>query len=143
MFVRRTHKLARLQGKTPVAWDEVFDLFGGEATVGDTDGLHPSTIIQQWRWSWDHLPRTRAITGAGLRLLWMVDTTWYLDQKQETWASMAAVDICEGLSPQQCKLVLGGGAAMWGEKVDASNIVQTIFPRLAAVAEALWSCTHF
>ena len=73
-------------------------------------------------------------------MLWMVDTSWYLDQKQETWASMAAVDICEGLTSKQCSLVLGGGAAMWGEKVDASNIFQTIFPRLAAVAEALWCC---
>lgn len=72
MFVRRTHKLARQQGKTPVVWDEVFDLFGGAPSVGDTDGLDPSTVIQQWRWSWRHLARTRAITGAGLRLLWMV-----------------------------------------------------------------------
>jgi hypothetical protein len=29
---------------------------------------------------------------------------------------------------------------MWGERIDASNIVQTIFPRLAAVAESLWFC---
>jgi len=72
MFVRRTLKLARQQGKTPVVWDEVFDLFGGAPSVGDTNGLDPSTVIQQWRWSWHHLDRTRAITGAGLRLLWMV-----------------------------------------------------------------------
>ena len=54
---------------------------------------------------------------------------------------MLAVDVCEGLSDKQCGLVLGGGAAMWGERIDASNIVQTIFPRLAAVAESLWCCS--
>ena len=61
-----------------VAWDEVFDLFGGKDSVGDTDGLHPDTVIQQWRWSWDHLARTKDITDAGLRMLWMVDTTWFV-----------------------------------------------------------------
>ena len=28
---------------------------------------------------------------------------------------------------------------MWGEHIDASNLIQTIFPRLAAIAEVLWS----
>ena len=40
-----------------------------------------------------------------------VDTTWYLDQVQETWDAMLAVDVCEGLSDKQCGLVLGGGGA--------------------------------
>ena len=88
MFVARTHRVARQQGKTVVAWDEVFDLFGGKEFVGQGEGLHPDTVIQQWRWSWDHLARTKAITDAGLRMLWMVDTSWYLDQLHETWENM-------------------------------------------------------
>ena len=48
------------------------------------------------------------------------------------------------LSTQTCAClpvcqVLGGHGEMWGETVDASDLQQTVWPRLAAVAEKLWS----
>lgn len=38
-----------------------------------------------------------------------------------------------------CASVLGGHGEMWGETVDASDVEQTVWPRLAAIAEKLWS----
>ena len=79
------------------------------------------------------------LQSAGYKVVWMVDPTWYLDNIDEPWQNLWDIDICEGLSEAQCRLVIGGGGAMWGEHVDASNIQPTIWPRLATIAEALWS----
>lgn len=38
-----------------------------------------------------------------------------------------------------CPKVLGGHGEMWGETVDGSDLAQTVWPRLASIAEKLWS----
>ena len=42
-------------------------------------------------------------------------------------------------TPAQKKLVIGGHGAIWGEAVDATNFITRVWPRLAAVAERLWT----
>jgi hexosaminidase len=45
-----------------------------------------------------------------------------------------------GLSPESDpKLIMGGESCMWGETVDPSDVMNTIWPRAAAVSEVLWT----
>ena len=52
----------------------------------------------------------------------------YIDDVQKLWK----------LTDSQLQKVLGSETLMWGEMVDAANIEQKLWPRSAALAEALW-----
>ena len=128
-FVKRAHSIARAQGRDVAAWEEVWDHFGTE--------LDKSTIIHQW------LPGSKIAANAtshGYRVLWSTDGVWYLDGLGTTWETMYTQEPCNGIPDEQCNtLMLGGGGAMWGETVDTSDIMQTVWPRMGAIAERLWS----
>ena len=128
-FVKRAQDIAHSQGRDVVGWEEIWNHFGTQ--------LDPSTIIHQW------LPGSsvsKNCTAHGYRVLWSTDGVWYLDGLDVTWKTMYAQEPCTGIDPDVCaKLVLGGGGEMWGETVDASDLMNTVWPRAAAIAERLWS----
>ena len=59
---------------------------------------------------------------------------WYLDDLAQSWANMYRQTI-DDAGP----LSMGGEACMWTEQHNERGIDQTIFSRLPAVAERLWS----
>jgi len=128
-FVNRAQEIARGLDKQVVGWEEIWNNFGTK--------LDPSTIIHQW------LPGSTVgpeVVANGYRLLWSTDGVWYLDGLGVTWEDMYVADPCEGIDAAGCqRYVLGGEGCMWGETVDGSDIQQTIWPRLGAIAERLWS----
>ena len=115
-------------GKSPVRWEEVWKHFG--------KALDPRTVVHAWLSSGALVEAT----NAGYRAIYSVDGQYYLDSLDETWEGFYNVDILGAVkNASAVPLVLGGETTMWGETVDGSDVVGTIFPRAAAAAEKQWS----
>jgi hexosaminidase len=112
----------------PVQWVEVFDAFGA--------ALHPDTVVHVWKEKATALP----VVTAGYRAVLSDNDVWYLDHLDTPWQRFYDNEPCDNIpDPALQKLILGGEACMWGETVDPSVLLATIWPRAAAVAERLWS----
>ena len=134
--ILRVAEIAKKLGRAPTVWGEVWDHLG--------TALPKDTIVDFWLGGGVSSRGVLNATSHGYRTLWNVDRganigSWYLDSTITTWDTMYAREPCSNLNDEQCKLVLGGGGELWGEKVDPSDIEQTLWPRLAAIAERLWS----
>ncbi len=124
-FTSRVQRLVTKRGKITIGWDEV---------------LQPDTpsnvVIQSWRG-----PESLAEAARrGYRTI--LSAGYYLDLN-ESAAQHYAVDPLAGaaaaLSPEQAAHILGGEAAMWTEHITPENVGFRIWPRMAAIAERLWS----
>ena len=115
--------------KKYIVWQEVFD-DGVEITKG--------TIVNVWKPGWKlELER---VTSAGHMAV--VSSCWYLNYLKYglDWPKHYKCDPHSfTTNEEKRKLVIGGSAAMWGEYVDATNVIQYSFGRSFAVAERLWS----
>jgi hexosaminidase len=122
-FNQRLSRILTAHGKRMVGWDEI---------------LHPdlpkTTIVQSWRGT-EYLPQT---LRQGFQAI--LSAPYYLDHMNA--AEDHYVDPLPdslGLSAEEAARMLGGEACMWGEHVGPETIDSRIWPRLAAVAEKLWS----
>ncbi len=124
-FNQRILKILDKYGKTMIGWDEI---------------LHPdlpkAAVIQSWRG-----PKSLAEAAiAGHRGI--LSSGYYLDHlspasfhyKNDPLTGPAAQ-----LTPEQTSLILGGEACMWAEYVSQETVDSRIWPRMAAIAERLWS----
>jgi hexosaminidase len=127
------------RGRRVYGWDEMLE-----------GPLPPGTVIASWR------GMTGAVTAVnrGFEVVACPDHTVYLDYRQsESPDEPIPVSIPltvedtygfepvpDGLTAQQAALVLGGQANVWTEHIDTPRMVDFyVFPRLCAIAEALWT----
>ena len=124
-FTERVQKIVAKHGKTMEGWDEI---------------LHPDfpkdIIIQSWR------GQKSLADAAQQGYRGLLSSGYYLDLMSPTSAHYA-VDPFTGptasLADADKQKILGGQACMWAEYVSAENIDSRIWPRMAAIAERLWS----
>jgi hexosaminidase len=124
-FNQRLQKIVAKHGKTMEGWDEIL-----------RPELPKSIVIQSWRG-----PQSLAdATRQGYRGL--LSSGYYLDLMSPTSTHYGVDPFADGaanLSDAEKQRVLGGEACMWGEFVSGENIDSRIWPRMAAIAERLWS----
>ncbi|GAA0430180.1 beta-N-acetylhexosaminidase [Actinoplanes capillaceus] len=138
-FVGRLGAHLTAAGRRPFGWDELLE--------GDPV---PGAVIASWRGT------AGAVTAArrGHDVISCPDDMVYLDYRQSelptepipvsiplTVRDVYAFDpIPPALTADEARHILGGQANLWTEHADSPRTVDyLLFPRLCAVAEALWS----
>jgi hexosaminidase len=124
-FTRRLQKIVAKYGKHMAGWDEIL-----------RPDIPKSILIQSWR------GQKSLAEAAKQGYDGILSAGYYLDLVQPA-AIHYVVDPLKGetanLTPEERKHVFGGEAAMWEEIASAENIDAKLWPRLAAIAERLWS----
>ena len=124
-FNTRVQKIVEKHGKIMEGWDEIL-----------RPDLPKTIVIQSWRGQQSLADAARQ----GYRGL--LSSGYYLDLNQPT-SQHYVVDPFTGptadLSDADKEKVLGGEACMWAEYVSPENVDSRVWPRMAAIAERLWS----
>jgi hexosaminidase len=124
-FNQRIQKIVQRHGKIMIGWDEI---------------LHPdlpkATVVHIWR--------NQASLADAVQKGYRVILSWgyYLDHLSPAsyhYGIDPAGGPAEQLTAGQQTKILGGEACMWAELVDAETVDSRIWPRMAAIAERLWS----
>lgn len=129
-FAKKVAGMAIKQGRRPIQWSEVFDHF--------KEKLPKETIIHVWK-TVTNVTEVVALGYNVLRNVGYYSNSWYLDNIKVMWDAVYQNEPCHGIPDKLCGMVLGGHGEMWGETVDGSDLQQTVWPRMAAIAEKLWS----
>ncbi|HEY8670522.1 MAG TPA: family 20 glycosylhydrolase, partial [Terriglobales bacterium] len=124
-FNQRVQKLVAKHGKTMEGWDEIL-----------RPDLPKDIVIQSWR------GQKSLADAAQQGYRGLLSSGYYLDLMNST-AAHYQVDPFAGdaakLSDADKPKILGGEACMWAEYVSPENVDSRIWPRMAAIAERLWS----
>ena len=125
--------------KIPMGWDEILDLgdptMHGNANGQDVVHLPKGTIIQWWR-GW--VPNV--IEKAKKRQFHVVQSyPYYLDHLNEDWVTMYKARLSYQEEDATGDVLIGGEACMWSEHLDSETVESTVFSKLPAIAERLWS----
>ncbi len=124
-FNRRLREILTRHGKKMIGWDEIL-----------TPDLPKDAVVQSWRGQ-------QALADAARRgYQVLLSYGYYLDHMRPAsyhYENDPLGGEAKSLSGADALRVLGGEACMWTEYVSPETVDSRLWPRLAAVAERLWS----
>ena len=138
-FIQRMERFLSSKGRTLLGWDEILE-----------GGLAPGATVMSWRGVKGGLEASEA----GHDVVMTPNSHCYFDYYQGdqdaeplAWGGNLPLSkvyqfdpVVEGMSQEQAKHVLGGQANLWTEYVPSKAQAEYMtYPRLAALAEAVWS----
>ena len=138
-FIKRMEGFISSKGRTLIGWDEILE-----------GGLAPGATVMSWRGVKGGLEASEA----GHDVVMSPNSHCYFDFYQGdqdleplAWGGNLPLSkvykfdpIVEEMTPEQANHVLGGQANLWTEYVPTEAQAQYMtFPRLAALAESVWS----
>ncbi|TMI62579.1 MAG: beta-N-acetylhexosaminidase [Bacteroidetes bacterium] len=137
-FIQRMEKYLNKKGKTLIGWDEILE-----------GGLAPNAIVMSWR------GEAGGIEAAKQKheVIMTPGDPVYFDHSQSenedsvTFGGYNPIEkvyayepVPKELNADQAKYVLGAQANLWTEYItNPKKVEYTLFPRLAALSEVLWS----
>lgn len=123
-FNRRIAPLVAKHGKHMVGWEEILN-----------PELPDDVAVEAWL----GIPAVNEIARQGHKAL--LAAGYYLDLmwSAERHYLVDPIPADTPLTAEQQQRVLGGEAAMWGERVNPEEVDSRIWPRLAPIAERFWS----
>lgn len=124
-FNRRLQRIVHRHGKIMMGWDEILQ-----------PDLPKSIVIQSWRGQKSLADAAQQGYSGILSSGYYLDLIWPASRH---YAVDPISDATANLTPEQQKFILGGEACMWAEYASPENIDSRIWPRMAAIAERLWS----
>ncbi|MCF7567841.1 glycoside hydrolase family 20 protein [Sabulilitoribacter arenilitoris] len=138
-FIKRMERFISSKGRVLIGWDEILE-----------GGLAPGATVMSWRGVKGGLEASEQ----GHDVVMTPGSHCYFDHYQgpmdtepKAWGGYSPVSkvyqfdpIVDTMSDEQAKHVLGGQANLWSEYVTTeSHSEYMIYPRIAALSEALWS----
>jgi hexosaminidase len=124
-FNMRVQKIVSKHGKITIGWDEIL-----------RPDLPKNIVVQSWR------GQASLAQAATMGYRGLLSFGYYLDLMWPASQHYAVDPLADGaanLNAEEKQRILGGEACMWSEYVSPENIDSRIWPRMAAIAERLWS----